>query len=155
MSEAKHTPEPWKVSGEKMRPHGRGFYEGLYDVGVMTDIGPDRPAWANGQDQRDNPHRFFPVATARAHSAEEADANAARIVACVNACANIPDPADLRARYERAVEACRATLAEHPAENGRGVDLPQSLAAQLRAVLAEHAQAPAAGHGQPGSGQPT
>lgn len=41
---------------------------------------------------------------------DEARANAARIVACVNACAGIADPADLRAQRDALLEAAQVVL---------------------------------------------
>jgi len=73
---------------------------------------------------------------------DEDDANMRRAAACVNACAGIDDPAALRQQRDDLLAACEAVVAEHPSEGGRGIDLPQSMLAQLNAEIAKASGAP-------------
>ena len=73
---AKHTPEPWGLVGE---PNG-------YTVWNVVDDGVN-PGCVG---------RILARVCGAAVNVEEEEANGARIVACVNACAGIDDPADLR-----------------------------------------------------------
>ena len=109
MSEAKHTPLPWKWT-----PEGRGEWdditglEGADGTKIITlkDVYPGYSECGEDLIMEIDPK------------------NAAFIVRAVNS-------------HDELLAACEAALAEHPAENGRGVDLPQSLAATLRAAVAK------------------
>jgi hypothetical protein len=69
----KHTPEPWLVDPDEPTIHAIDRRVLIADCRV-TQVAATRPPREPGVD----------------------DANADRIVACVNACAGIADPADLR-----------------------------------------------------------
>ena len=75
----KHTPEPWFIAF--------GGNDGD-DYAVIGAVGRERPVCELGTLDYTKP-------------------NADRIVACVNACAGIADPADLRRQRDELLEACR------------------------------------------------
>lgn len=89
-NETKHTPEPWRVMDE---PHGAMSDVGIYAADDWTFDFPLRSLVAvplNGRSSR---------------------ANAARIVACVNACAGWTSPANMRAQAEQSIKDA-VTIAE-------------------------------------------
>lgn len=91
---SKHTPEPWAVGVGVDGKWGR------HHASVRTDNIP------------------FPIASTMFFGItpqEECEANAARVVACVNALAGIPDPAAEMARL-RAVEAALTRIASMPTD---------------------------------------
>lgn len=71
MSESKHTPGPWYVSGQTILQDSERYSQ------IATLLRMTFKAKPNGE----------------YHPCEEMEANAARIVACVNACEGIDDPA--------------------------------------------------------------
>jgi hypothetical protein len=93
MSEQKWTPEPWRLEPCDL------------DDG-STNIVSDEPVYSNW---------YFTIARVGARTERRRDANAARIVQCVNALAGVADPAAEIARlrgiekvYAAAVEECKA-----------------------------------------------
>ena len=80
----KHTPEPWLVDPDEPTIHAIDRRVLIADCRV-TQVAATRPPREPGVD----------------------DANADRIVACVNACAGIADPAALRKQRDDLLEACR------------------------------------------------
>ena len=119
MSESKHTPEPWKVG-----PTNPGrIYR---DSGSLSKIGnpiarANVAIWPEGQE----------------------DANAARIVACVNACAGMADPEEEIAALREVAEAARAFFFDASYINGKDLTPVQRVnqlsltRVPLRAALAK------------------
>jgi len=85
-TEPKHTPEPWYAEEQEARAHIFAKHIGM-DCHVAKCFGPN-PA---------DVHEVFEIARA----------NAARIVACVNACAGIPTEQLEAGCVERLVRAAR------------------------------------------------
>ena len=83
----KHTPEPWFIAF--------GGNDGD-DYAVIGAVGRERPVCELGTLDYTKP-------------------NADRIVACVNACAGIDDPPDLRRQRDELLEACRVALSRYQA----------------------------------------
>ena len=84
---SKHTPEPWYAY---QREHPVGYSFGICNsrpCGTLVDedgsLHTDFPDWNPGTSEL----------VARTYDSENAHANANRIVACVNACAGMDDPA--------------------------------------------------------------
>ena len=86
MSAPKHTPEPWNYGGSIT---GCGFstYINAAGGGVIGSAG-DHDTRCGGL------HVMYASRFYNDDPAKQAQANAARIVACVNACAGMADPAD-------------------------------------------------------------
>jgi len=92
-----HTPEPWiavpRFTNHNDDPYIRTNHAGMnHVVATMTRLADD--------DLADTPM---------------AEANGARIVACVNACAGITDPADLRKQRDDLLAACKRALVRYEA----------------------------------------
>ena len=108
---SEHTPEPWQVSGIRIKIAGRPFLR----------VGPD------GEDVA---LVCYSDVKPGEHAASHADA--ARIVACVNACAGIPTE---RLEGESVMEALKtlAAIQTHPGAAG-------SISFMARAALAPFRQ---------------
>lgn len=98
-TEPKHTPEPWQAIGSRA------------DRAIISDGRSIARVWGAIQPDDRPPH-------------DQADANAARIVACVNACAGIPTE-ELEAgcveRLARTTEKLLKTAQHFERQSGRGV----------------------------------
>lgn len=95
MSETKHTPEPWVQDEGNLRCVGtpKSWYpRQVYDIVTVLEGGPEYRDEANSK----------------------AEANAHRIVACVNALAGVDDPAAELARLRRVEQAARAYVEADP-----------------------------------------
>lgn len=99
MSAAKHTPEPWRVAA----------WSSHAADSILAPIDPSEPTEINGQTVVQYGHAH--VADCEGSLREGGnEANAARIVACVNAMAGIPDPAQWIAEQSAAIEILSAEL---------------------------------------------
>jgi hypothetical protein len=106
METTKHTPEPWTIEdrrGAALR--NIRIVAGLHWIATVEDV-----------HQRDY-QGGYSLSDVQAADAIDAlgFANGARIVACVNACSGIADPADLRKQRDDLLAACRA---EHASQGG-------------------------------------
>ena len=113
----KHTQEPWKLhdSYNKIAPlsvpnkkspdyihYGLTIARGNTIIGDVSGVKLLKPA---------------PIGYPRVESAEEVEANANRIIACVNGCAGIPNPAAIPEVVE-ALKGCLVAMDELAAQHG-------------------------------------
>lgn len=115
-----HTPEPWQVRPENLRDTPTTYYDETTGFTVTFQtwdiIGVDSPMRIAEVGFRANPDERVGTDWGPTQRMSEAIANRDRIVACVNACAGMADPAaeinQLRSRIEelenppRSREAC-------------------------------------------------
>ena len=78
----KHTPEPWDETISKNWPHGR------------PDLAQSSLNIHGGRPQDGHDGNIIAIISPVKYITEQDQANAERIVACVNACAGIEDPAE-------------------------------------------------------------
>ena len=121
-----HTPGPWSVEGVVWIAHD----------GEHSELMDDCPE--TGADYCVNvgtPDEYVAICYG--------DDNAARIVACVNACEGIDDPADLRAQRDELLAACEALLQQCEyiaSESPEAMAHPDLVAARAAIARAERGQ---------------
>lgn len=119
----KHTPEPWIVEEADNGGERHNIYSDnpAHDGAYIAAVWSDESATGNDGADEDTPQYVTDA---------EADANAKRIVACVNGCAGIADPSAVGDM----LEALRAILAADVDYISAAVDLEPARAVVARAT---------------------